>query len=134
MVVDVWRGSILTLDGALQLLLLVDYVFDWARDIYREDVIRRLRVLASGDNDAASVLFSDTDIFSTRLVDQPEVYSSTTGNEDYQAYMSAQRPFVANDSKHNVVRHATFVESRYCCVFVTRDNVRTMLQSTSQTR
>lgn len=56
MIVDVWRGSILTLDGALQLLLLVDYVFDWARDIYREDIIRSLRILASGDNDTASTL------------------------------------------------------------------------------
>jgi hypothetical protein len=134
MIVDVWRGSILTLDGALQLLLLVDYVFDWARDIYREDIIRSLRILASGDNDTASTLYSDTDIFSTRLVDQPELHSSTAGNEDYQAYMSARSPFVANDSDLSVVRHASFVESRYCCVFATRDNVRTMLQSTRQTR
>lgn len=114
--------------------MLVDYVFDWARDIYREDILKKLRLLASGDNDAASVLYSDTDIFSTRYVDQPEVHSPGAGNEDYQAYVSAQNRFVAYDTEFGVVRHATFVESRYCCVFATRDNVRTMLQSTRRTR
>ncbi|RYP66853.1 hypothetical protein DL771_007575 [Monosporascus sp. 5C6A] len=106
-IIEVWRGSIATQDGALQLLLLVDYVFDWARDVYREDILRKLRSLASGDNDAASVLYSDTDIFSTRQVDQPEMHSSTAGNKDYQAYMSAQKSFVDHDSRLGVVRHAT---------------------------
>ena len=54
-----WQRSICTLDGALQLLLLVDYIFDWARDIYRKDIIRELRILASGDNDAARVVGTD---------------------------------------------------------------------------
>lgn len=38
------------------------------------------------------------------------------------------------DSAIGVVRHATFVESRYCAVFITPDNVQTLLQSTKQTR
>ncbi|KAF7541350.1 hypothetical protein G7Z17_g11978 [Cylindrodendrum hubeiense] len=65
-VVEMWRGSILTSTGALQLLLLVDYVFDWARDVYREDIIKELRVLASGENEAASGIYTDTDIYSIR--------------------------------------------------------------------
>jgi len=61
-----WRGSILSRNGALQLLLLVDYIFDWARDIYREDIIKELRVLASQENDRASFVYTDTDIYSAR--------------------------------------------------------------------
>ncbi|KAJ9130775.1 hypothetical protein NKR23_g12027 [Pleurostoma richardsiae] len=90
-IIDVWQGSIVTRDGALQLLLLVDYVFDWARDVYREDIIRKLRLLASGDNDAASILYTDTDIFSTRQVDLSEMHTSAVGNEDYEAYIRLSR-------------------------------------------
>ncbi|KAH7125094.1 hypothetical protein B0J11DRAFT_298105 [Dendryphion nanum] len=32
---DLWQGSIQSQDGALQLLLLVDYIRSWARDVYR---------------------------------------------------------------------------------------------------
>lgn len=32
-------------DGALQILLLVDYIFDWARDIYRPGIARLLKLL-----------------------------------------------------------------------------------------
>lgn len=38
------------------------------------------------------------------------------------------------DSAKGVVRHVTFIESRYCTVFVTPDNVQTLLQSTRQTK
>ncbi len=34
--------------------------------------------------------------------------------------------------KRGVIRNATFVESSYCCIFVTPDNVTTLLQSTDQ--
>jgi hypothetical protein len=131
--VELWRGSISTRNGALQLLLLVDYVFDWARDVYRDYIIQELRTLASGENDAASIVYSDTDIYSTR---QPE-YSGVPDQEDvetFEDYISKQKEYVALDSAQGVVRHATFVESRYCAIFVTPDNVQTLLQSTRQTR
>jgi hypothetical protein len=38
---DLWQGTIQSEDGALQLLLIVDYIWSWARDIYRP-TIRRL--------------------------------------------------------------------------------------------
>jgi hypothetical protein len=133
-VVDVWRGSILTLDGALQLLLLVDYIFDWARDIYREDIIRELRVLASGDNDAASVVATDIDIYSYCHLDPfDRIGEGGTDDDDFVRYTEALQSFRALDSEMGAVRHATFVESRYCCVFITRDNVQTLVQSTRPT-
>jgi hypothetical protein len=34
-VIDLWHGTILSQDGALQLPLIIDYICDWARDVYR---------------------------------------------------------------------------------------------------
>jgi hypothetical protein len=117
----------------LQLLLLVDYIFDWARDIYREDILRELRVLATGSNDAASVFHTDPDIFSTLPVDTSDQSGEPSGDAaDCRAVVSAQEKFTTNDTSGGVIRHASFVESKYCCVFVTRDNVQTLLQSIQQ--
>jgi hypothetical protein len=134
-VVDIWRGSILSRDGALQLLLLVDYIFDWARDVYRDDIIKELRVLATGDNDAASVFYADSDIHSTRQMDIIDLPDEANRDEaEFKAYKSAQGAFMAMDSPAGVVRHAALIESKYCCVLVTRDNVQTLLQSIQQTK
>ncbi|KAL6888039.1 hypothetical protein GGI43DRAFT_425928 [Trichoderma evansii] len=64
-IVLMWHGSITTCDNALQLLLLVDYICDWSRDIYRPAILMELRILASADTDIATVI-TDTDIFSSR--------------------------------------------------------------------
>ena len=42
---DLWHGTILSEDGALQLCLIVDYICDWARKNYREEI---LACLAAG--------------------------------------------------------------------------------------
>lgn len=115
--------------------MLVDYLFDWARDRYREDIIGALRTVARGESDAASGVYPDTDIFSTVPLDR--IRQSTQVAEDdsnLSSYISAQSPFLALDSLAGVFRHATFVESRYYCLYITRDNVKTFLQSITQTR
>jgi hypothetical protein len=134
-VIDVWHGCITTRDGALQLLLLVDYVFDWARDRYREDIIGALRIVARGESDSASGVYQDTDIFSTVPLDNIHRPVQVTENDsDIGSYISAQSSFVALDSPAGAFRHATFVESRYYCLYINRDNVKTFLQSTQQNR
>lgn len=57
-IADVWHGSIATLDKSLQLLLLVDYICDWARRIYRETVIEQLKTLAP-DHESVSDFEAD---------------------------------------------------------------------------
>ena len=131
---ELWRGSIDTRDGALQLLLLVDHVFAWARDIYREDVIRELRVLASGENDTASSIYPDSDIFSTRHQEDYSGFSDGEDNDKFQRYIALQKAYKDLDSNTAVIRNATFIENRYCCIYVTRDNVQTLLQSMPQTK
>ncbi|KAL2843287.1 hypothetical protein BJX68DRAFT_270296 [Aspergillus pseudodeflectus] len=46
-VVRVWTGSITNLDSALQLLLIVEYLTDWARDVYRAAVLADVESLAA---------------------------------------------------------------------------------------
>ena len=55
-VIDLWHGHILSQDGALQLLLIIDTICDWARDVYRPGILRclagsieRLRQLTPAD-------------------------------------------------------------------------------------
>jgi hypothetical protein len=51
-------------DDALSLLLIVDYVFDWARDVYRPSILRQLKSLAIGKAYDQVSLASDSDIIS----------------------------------------------------------------------
>jgi hypothetical protein len=51
-----------------------------------------------------------------------------------KAYKPVQEEFVTIDSPAGVVRHAILIESKYCCVLVTRDNVQTLLPSIEQTK
>lgn len=60
-VIDLWHGTILSHDSALQLLLITDYICDWARDIYRWDI---QRCLANDEEDITYATPTST-IFST---------------------------------------------------------------------
>ncbi|KAH7378748.1 hypothetical protein BKA66DRAFT_550538 [Pyrenochaeta sp. MPI-SDFR-AT-0127] len=39
---DLWQGTIQSQDGALQMLLIVDFIWSWARDVYRPSVWKLL--------------------------------------------------------------------------------------------
>ncbi|OJJ32935.1 hypothetical protein ASPWEDRAFT_42963 [Aspergillus wentii DTO 134E9] len=41
-IIDIWHGCMLSLDSTLQLLLIADYICDWARDIFRPNILRCL--------------------------------------------------------------------------------------------
>ncbi|KAF1949104.1 hypothetical protein CC80DRAFT_555718 [Byssothecium circinans] len=40
---DLWHGTVESHDGALQLLLIADYIWSWARDVYRPSITSCLR-------------------------------------------------------------------------------------------
>ncbi|OTA99054.1 hypothetical protein M426DRAFT_16792 [Hypoxylon sp. CI-4A] len=42
-----WGGDITTHDGSLQLILIVDYILDWARDIYRTSILKGLKSIVT---------------------------------------------------------------------------------------
>lgn len=128
-IADIWQGSIATRNGALQLMLLIDYVFDWGRDVYREDIMNELRVLASGDNDLASTLPTDPDIMSTRQVEcgTSAMDDSLDKSNDYAAYQSALQAYDLNSC---AIRHAGIVESKYGCILLNGDTFKALLHST----
>lgn len=63
-VVRLWSGDIDSARGALQLLLLVDYICDWGRDKFRESTIRSLAALSGSDREGTV----ESEIFSLRGV------------------------------------------------------------------
>ncbi|KAH0591863.1 hypothetical protein MHUMG1_10374 [Metarhizium humberi] len=42
----IWSGNLSSQDGALGCLFIMDYIADWARDVYRENVIKELKSIA----------------------------------------------------------------------------------------
>jgi hypothetical protein len=53
-------------NGALQILLLVDYIFDWARDVCRPGILQLLKRLSKNELDEVASISSNTDILSTK--------------------------------------------------------------------
>lgn len=55
------------LDGALQLILIMDFIIDWARDVYRQDVLLHLAAIAKDKPCDQVTIDGGSDIFSSRL-------------------------------------------------------------------
>ena len=128
---ELWRGCIDFKDSALQLFLIVDYICDWARDIYRPAILNELKILASPDTIEIESLFPDSDIISSR-----EVHNNSSNEEQFtqnnEGQHNAKAAFDALDSPHGAVRHARFIQSEFYVLFITSDNVNTLLQSTQE--
>jgi hypothetical protein len=127
---ELWSGSIVSLDGALQLFLIVDYICDWARDVYRPAILNELRVLSSPDNVDIKTDFTDTDIYSSRGIFRMGTQEAERNNsQNGLAPVDILGCFRALDSSNGIVRHASQIESRFSALFITRDNIETMLLS-----
>jgi hypothetical protein len=63
-IIQLWDGSIMEKDISLQLLLIIDYIIDWARDIYRLSILWQLKSSATGLSYDQVSLSTDSDIFS----------------------------------------------------------------------
>jgi hypothetical protein len=57
-----WDGRLTTKDGALQIILLIDYIFEWARDIFRSDLLAQLKILSKPSTADAPSPTADSDI------------------------------------------------------------------------
>ncbi|KAH6614659.1 hypothetical protein B0J18DRAFT_439869 [Chaetomium sp. MPI-SDFR-AT-0129] len=126
-IVQVWAGSITNRDDALRLLLIVDYMSDWARDIYRTTVITELRVLANPDTDV-STIFADTDIFSSGRSHPDGVAGDKARAFSYDP-ADAQAAFKALDSDVGAVRVTAWLESRFRALVITEANVQRLTNS-----
>ncbi|CAI7636422.1 unnamed protein product [Penicillium glandicola] len=134
---------------ALQLVLIVDYIMDWARDIYRLEILRHLKSIVTGQiSDQMS--FRDSDIFSTcgsvfnwipppRSVATPRsiatediAESSFTANWDqfesslptHEAMLNAPIP----NTELGSLRSAFISNFRFVCLYITSDLVPSLLE------
>ncbi|KAL2817961.1 hypothetical protein BDW59DRAFT_152285 [Aspergillus cavernicola] len=138
-----WSGSLLHKDNALQLLLIVDYIMDWARDIYRLAILKQLQSLVTGQAfDQVSIV--DSEIFSMRrdvnswipappsTVFDDTVELNGAMDEDgppqmslnHQAVLGSQIP----NTKLGSVRSASLVDSRFDCFYLTQRHIPSFLQ------
>ncbi|KAH8889236.1 hypothetical protein GQ53DRAFT_842939 [Thozetella sp. PMI_491] len=128
-VVELWRGEVDLPDKALQLLLIVDYVFDWARDVYREAIIQSLRKLVVSDTRS---LAYDSDIYS--MADRLQFWSSVEGFHDQvssaEPETSVQDALRLFDTRKGAIRDIRYIQSRLVGVHLTQDNVEYFFNST----
>ncbi|KAF3402098.1 hypothetical protein F1880_009829 [Penicillium rolfsii] len=125
MVVDLWTGNIRSENGALQLLLIIDHIFEWARDIYRHSIMRDLQKLSTNN-------VSETD----------PLYYSMAGRGLMKTTKSSAQPTEILDRgavenldflnivlPEGVIRDASILESRFLALQLNKDDVGTFLAS-----
>ncbi|KAL9050968.1 MAG: hypothetical protein Q9162_006319 [Coniocarpon cinnabarinum] len=76
--IELWNGDIVDVDKAMQLLMIVDYILDWARDAYRPTVLKRLNVLANSGMTGGEDDDLDSPVDLEHLVAHPP---TTTSNQ-----------------------------------------------------
>jgi hypothetical protein len=88
-VFDLWLGTIESHDGALQLIHIVDFIWTWARDIYRPWIRRCLR----GDENRGAFSPTSSDAFSRAgsILSNPSLPFAHSDNID------AQSAIIVND-------------------------------------
>jgi hypothetical protein len=148
-IVTLWTGQLNDIESALQFLLIIDYIFDWARDIYKPSLISQLNMLASepSENDGhihddlSSRIDTDSDIYSLRGPKQPntiEVLGASLDNHTAIEYWGASLEndtdmvpdeerilmnWATYDSGLAVLRPACIVQNLFRCLFVTKANI-----------
>lgn len=124
-VVRLWSGEVDSLNGALQLLLIIDYIADWARDIYREGIAHSLRKLAPIDSES---LRRDDDILSKAGNVRSWISSIFEKSHDAKA-QPVRDPLCEFDCTLGVFRDARFVESQCIGLVITHHNVEYFLRT-----
>ncbi|KAK8009764.1 ABC transporter [Apiospora arundinis] len=99
-VANLWVGYIGKDDGALQLLLIADYICDWARSVHREAMIRSLNKLATCPSPELN------DLASLRSFDRLTV-NSYHGKRD----LDILETFAENASESNLLKKLEKISS-----------------------
>jgi hypothetical protein len=135
-----WKGVISSPEGSLQLLLIIDYIFDWGRDKYREAVLHELRTLAARN---VSSLADDSEVLS--LPDPHQRWWNSHAEEnplEFGSHIQDLSPrsfdrFRPYESAHGVIRSANTVHTRALGLYITKDNINALLltfDSTAKSR
>ncbi|KAG5744247.1 hypothetical protein H9Q70_013048 [Fusarium xylarioides] len=124
-VVRLWSGEVDSLDNALRLLLIIDYIADWARDIYREGIARSLYKLASSDSTS---LAQDEDIFSL-AGNVADWISANPDGDDPGKCAAYEDPLHELDCKEGVLRDARFIRTQLTGLLITAENLDEFLRT-----
>ncbi|KAG4264865.1 hypothetical protein FPRO03_00149 [Fusarium proliferatum] len=124
-VVRLWHGCIDSLDDALRLLLIIDYIADWARDLYREGIARSLQKLAACDS---SSLARDDDVPSLSGSMATCLNSLFDTNRDTECQI-LRNPLHKFDTEVGVFRDPRFIRSKCLGLVVTHHNVDEFLRT-----
>ncbi|KAJ9150366.1 hypothetical protein NKR23_g3710 [Pleurostoma richardsiae] len=117
-ILPLWNGCIHSPSHALQLLLMIDYIVDWGREIYRRAIIHGL-------------------IKAFEHEPKPIVHQTRTSMRFNQVNCGSSRatktkdPLRDYDSQYGVVRDARYVRSLFVALYVTEDNFETLMGSFS---
>ena len=128
--ITVWEGSICRDSQALQLLLIIDYIFDWARDIYRPLILNQLSALSTEE-----VLYTDTDIFSTiegrelTSINESQELQSQVNEGLLEHSLSDNCPWDLILAPHGVIRDASVIETKLMGLVITEDDIEMFLLS-----
>lgn len=138
---QLWDGSIMSEDKSLQLLLIVDYIFDWARDVYRPSILRQLKSIVTGSPFDQISLTDDSDIASMRrnISNWIQAPPSTAAAFDFE--QDLREPNIAPPLDHQgllplpipntrlgTLHSAAFVDSRIEGLYITEQNVKSFLE------
>jgi hypothetical protein len=104
-IVCLWEGSITSYDAALQLVLIIDYIVDWARDIFRLGIMRQLMSVVDRGTQSAYTIIEDHDILSTR-----DYANSWFGNRPISTIGGAEAAEVPAGPVFDAI-HSTVIES-----------------------
>ncbi|KAF2691377.1 hypothetical protein K458DRAFT_324704 [Lentithecium fluviatile CBS 122367] len=140
LVSHIWEGSINNHDEALQLILIIDFIVDWARDVYRPSILMQLKALGTADTSRTMSFSLDTDIYSLRGDVNPWIEgqdSALTRMEESEIIEISRHNFGESFENHwkqiqmplGIVHSARNIESRFRALYISRDNLGTLLQS-----
>ncbi|KAJ9624299.1 hypothetical protein H2204_010855 [Knufia peltigerae] len=131
-VYHLWGGGIRAKDAALQLLLIMDYIFDWARDFQREAVLNELRILTKQNSGSIA---GDSEIPSLggpmqRFLEansEQRLMENRSDSENLYPQRSAMYRWL--DSEHCVFRSLRWAHARVSALYITTETLKTLLRS-----
>lgn len=123
-------------DEALQLLLIVDHIFDWARDSYRPSILRHIKSLSKPSSAGIMPDSDDSDIWSLRSPVEnmakgspreqtPDIVELSETPEIFRI----SRPPHLLDSPTGAFRYVSTIVSEFSALLITGDSANTVLQS-----
>lgn len=141
---QLWNGCITEKDDSLQLLLIVDYIADWARDIYRPSILKHLKSTISKIPYDQVSLINDSDVHSLKSAhhlrtqisnwipapptimdanEVPEEILSDPGPISHKSILPISIP----NTERGSLRSASLFESRIFGLRITEHNVKYLI-------